>query len=261
MTRFFVASLFVLLTIGGSAHAYVFDYNNSGMAAYIRGTGAYTLQNSQAYSRTSGSQTNFADGVQYGFSGEVGAQFNLSNQIGVRLGFEGYQGKSIDANGARASDGVQLMTVNSLAMVLNPNLGLQYYLVSGSNARIYLLLDGGYAMATVSNGDNFTSTGLTQYGASGNFTEKWSGNTVSYVAGLGAEYHAFNNATLAIEAGYRYMQFDEFKYASSGSAVRGSSVTTVNSGSIVTDNGGGRVSLNMSGLFAGVVLRFYMPAM
>ena len=116
-------------------------------------------------------------------------------------------------------------------------------------------------MATVSNGDNFTSTGLTQYGASGNFTEKWSGDTISYVAGLGAEYHAFNNTTFAIEAGYRYMQFDEFKYASAGSAVRGSSVTTVNSGDIVTDNGGGRVSINMSGLFAGVVFRFYVPSM
>ncbi len=258
-----IAAVFALAgLLAQTAYAYVFNLSDATIAPFIRGTAADTLQSSQAYSRTSGSQTNFLDGVNFGFSGEFGMQFNLSDQFSVRLGLEGYEGKSIDANGTRASDGAQLMTVNSLATVWNPNLGIQYNLVRDRpNGRVYLLLDGGYAMATVANTDNFTSTGLTQYGASSNINEKWSGTTTSYVAGLGAEYRAFQNTSIALEAGYRGMQFNQFTYAAAGSAVRGSGVVAVSKGATVTDNGGGRVSLDMSGVFVGVVFRFYLPPM
>ncbi len=252
--------IFWTISICAPAYAYVFNYQNSGVAPFFGATAADTLQSSQAFSRTSGSVTDFSSGVQFGFSGQLGIQFNINRDFSFRIGAEAYQGKSINAVGTRASDGANLMTVSSLATVLNPNAGIQYNMLSSRSGRIYLLLDGGYAMATVANNDSLTSTGVTQYStSSSSIDEKWSGDTTSYVAGVGAEYHAFSNTTIALEVGYRQMQFDKFTYANSGYAIRGSSETSVSSGQIVTDNGGAPVSLNMSGVFAGVVFRFYIP--
>ena len=258
--------LFLILLISARAFAYVFDFRNSRVAPFFRATAADTQQSSQAYSGTSGSDTDFSEGVQFGFSGELGVQFNINSDFSFRVGAEGYQGKSIDAIGTLNSNGSQLMTVNSLATVINPNAGIQYNMLSSDRGgRIYLLLDGGYAMATVANDDSLTSAGQSEYGASGvtNVNEKWNGDTISYVAGVGAEYHAFSNTTIGLEAGYRQMQFNKFTYANSGHAIRGSGSSAyqqVSSGSVVTDNSGARVSLNMSGLFLGVVLRFYIPS-
>jgi len=227
------------------------------VAAYIRGAGGMTAMNNEAYNGTSGNNTAFGDGPQYTFAGELGFAFLLSDTTAVRIGLEGVESKPISTTGTAYSNGATLMDVSSLVTVFNPNLTFEFAFENTGVSKLYMFLGGGYAIAKVNNSYSNVNTGA--YGSAASYSETWQGNAISGTAGVGFEYHTFDNVTFALEGGYRYMKFATLTQDGSDTVIRGTTTTTVSSGQTVVDGYGNDVHIDMSGLFVGVMVRFFIP--
>jgi hypothetical protein len=237
------------------AHARVFSFKSSWVAAHIRGTGQLTQQNNEAYNGTSGNDTHFGDGAKYNFSGEVGFSFLTSETTTWRVGLEGLESKPVSTTGTSYTTGNPIMNVSSLVTVFNPNFAFEYAFSVTPVSRTYGFLGAGYALAKVNN----SYSNVTAYSAASSFSETWGASAVSGIAGAGFEYYAFDNVTFSFEGGYRYMKFGSLTQSGSDTVIRGSSTQSVSSGATVVDGYGNNVHIDMSGPFVGFMIRFFIP--
>ncbi len=224
------------------------------------GTGGTTTQSGEAYNGTSGSDTGFVDKVKYDFSGEFGFTFLLGEKVAMRIGVEGVQSKSITALGNSYGSGTNYLSVVSGSTVFNPNLTFESAFANSGTSRYFGFIGGGYASAKVNNSYTMTAAGQTQYASTpATFGDEWQGTAISADAGLGAEYFIFDNVTISLVGGYRYMNFSTLTYVKAGSAFHNGTYQTVTAGENVTDTFGKAVHVDMSGYFGGMMLRFFIP--
>lgn len=255
------STAFVLIALlSSTAQARVFSFKSNWVAAHLIGTGGTTQQSGEAYEGNSGADTKFTDTVKYDFSGEFGFTFLFNERVAMRIGAEGVQSKAITAQGNSYATSTNYMSVASQATVFNPNLTFELALVNSATSRIFGFFGAGYATAKVNNTYNLTTAGTTAYsGSIASFGDSWTGTAISGTAGLGTEFFVFDNVTFSVIAGYRYMQFKTLTYATAGSVFYNGSYQAVTVGETVNDSLSRPVHLDMSGYFAGLILRFYIP--
>lgn len=252
-------AIFMLLAsiIGGArASARVFNYKETGLAAYIRGTGGLSSVGQEAFIHSSGAQTNSVDGrSNYDYSGELGFMFGFGPDFHLRLGAELIQHRPVSEASGTDTSGTSLFTLNSSVTVFNPNVSFEYAFKTFGDSRFYFLGGVGLADVTIDNAYTMTSPGTSDYSVN-DFTEKLSGSGISEHLGVGFETLFTDNVTISFDAGYRYLKVNKFKYKSDvksilvpGGAKAGDQA--------LNDDGSAR-QLDLGGLLLGVTFKFYL---
>ena len=240
----------VIFHMAPEAAARVFNYKTHTFAAYFKGTAGVQDSAKTAFGSSSGTNTRFDDEVDYNFSGEFGFVWNMSEKLVVRLAGEFVQTKNEEIVGTNTG-GTKIMDIESSAKAFNPQLIFEYVFSQVGTLRYFAYVGAGYAQATVTNSytNNTSGTGDTEY------KEVVTGNELSYVAGVGAEFSLFDNATMVLDAGYRMLEVSSLSHEDTVNTVNG----TRQKGSTALNNDGSERSVNLDGAFVGLAFRFYIP--
>lgn len=246
--------VFATWVCGSVAHARIFNFKDTWVSAYVRGTGGLSNVGNDLFADTSGSSTRFKDEVDYNFSGELGFAFQLGDRLVFRAGVEGLQTKLVDAIGRNTSQ-VKIMDVESKATTFNPNGTIEIGFRNTGTSRFFAFAGAGYSTVKVTN----DYSNVSAYGSAATFKETWAANVISYQGGVGWEAFIFDNVTFSVDAGWRQLDVTSLNYDSSATVIRGGATTSVTKGSKVTNNSGNVVNFDFGGYFVGVMFKFYIP--
>jgi hypothetical protein len=249
--------LFGLLLIAlwsATAGARVFSFKDSNFGVMLRGTGGMSNLGDDAFGKSSGQDTTTDDQSKYQYGGEIAAVMGVGEKANFRLGAEIVRHHPVKGHGKNSSD-AELFELESKTFVFNPNVAVEIIFDQGESTRWYGQLGVGYAMVDVENRYAMTAQGAGELGV-GDFGEKLSGTGLAYIIGVGLETSALNNATLSLEAGYRYLKISELKHT--GDVNNIVSPSGVAKGAAATNHDGSKRELDLSGAFVGAALRFYL---
>jgi hypothetical protein len=240
------------------AEARVFNFKDSDVAAYVRGTGGLSALDQDPFGNSSGVGTTVNGSTSYDYGAEIGLMLALSPKLHLRIGAEVIQESPVSAPGTNSA-GTQLFTLSSSVFVFNPNVALEYVYSTHGNTRFFGELGAGYANVSVVNQYTMTAAGTTALGGVGSYKETMQDNTMSAIAGLGLETLFTDNATLILDFGYRYLPVKGLVYkAPVDNIVSPGGVTQ---GQQVLNADGSKRTLNLGGLFGGIAFRFYFNSL
>lgn len=244
-----------LLLASSSAFARVFDYKNSNLAAYVRGTGGITELGRKAFDQSSGTGVRTSGSAKYGYGGEVGAMIGLSPNVHVRIGGELIQPQAVNTLGTNSAATQSYYHLNSNVSVFNPNLSFEWaYKIQGST-RYFVSAGAGYAFVLLINKYLMTTAGTSQFGLQ-SFNDSMKGNAVSYKVSTGIETLFTDNVTFAADIGYLYLPVKKLVYTDS--VQNFISPRGVTAGSKVVNANGTSRAIDLSGITVGVSFRFYL---
>lgn len=246
----------LLIFFAAHAEARVFSYKDALMAPYIRVTGAMVGASDNAFDGSSGDDTDLGKGAaDYGYSGEVGLSFGLSQNLNFRVGAEIMRPHPVRTSGANPVSEANRFDLESTIFVFSPMATVEYVYRMMGNTRFFGSLSVGMADVTVENRYDMTATGTTDLGVA-DFTEKLSGVSTPILAGIGLETLFSANATFTFEFGYRYMPVNSLKYKSDVQNI----VDTGggNKGETVLNHDGSKRKVDLSGIFLSAGFRFYV---
>lgn len=244
-----------MLMVSLSAHARVFSYKESVLAAYLRGSGGLSAVGQKPFGDSSGIDTSIDDSTKFNYSGELGAQFGFSENVRLRLGVELLQHRPVkEAKGLDAT-GAERFSLDSSVFILHPVATLEYtYSVKGG-IRFFSALGVGYADVTVENRYAMTAQGESALGV-GSFNEKMSATTTSAQVAIGMETLFVDNVTFALDLGYRYMPVKSLKYKSNVNNIV--SPSGAQKGAEALSHDGTQRSMDLGGVFIGAAFRFHL---
>lgn len=233
------------------ANARVFNYKESGLAGYIRGTGGLTNLSKDAFNKADGAGTKVSGSSQFAYGGEFGMMFGFAPNFHMRLGLEILQPSGLsDATGSSPS-GVERFKLTSSVLVFNPNVTFEYVYKTMGSFRFYGAAGIGWADTTVENKYNMSaSTDL----ATASYTEKLGGSGMSGVFLMGMETLFVDNVAFALDLGYRYMPVSSLKYKNDIAGFNGAG----SKGEDALDINGKKRSLDLGGFILGASFRFYL---
>jgi hypothetical protein len=247
--------LFILMGLSINSEARVFSYKDSGLAAFVRGTGGLSVLNQDAFGNSSGAGTTVDGKSRYNYGGEVGFMLGLTSSFHVRFGAEVFQNHPVVGDGVDSS-GTTRFTLNSSVFVFNPNIAFEYVYKTTGNLRFFGEVGGGYANVTVVNDYKMTSAGTTALGV-GDFKETMDTNVISGFLGMGLETLFTDNVTFIIDVGYRYLYAKALKYKADTKNIL-SPTTGVHKGDPVVNQDGSNRKMNLGGPYGGIAFRFYL---
>lgn len=254
LARFFKFTILAVAVGGGAvARARVFSYKDSGVAAFLRGTGGLSQLAQDQFANGDGGIA--VDGSsKYQYSGELGAALNFGN-LQVRLGAEAIQHRPVSEGKGTDSAGTQMFTLNSSVFVFNPNVTFEYSYAGSGDMRYYGALGGGYANVTVVNEYKMTGPGTTRFGVT-DFDEKMETTVYELHAETGLETLFTDNVTFLAGVGYRHFLVPSLKYKGDANTI--SNPGGVLKGEPVLNEDGSKRRLNLGGFFASIGFRFYL---
>jgi len=256
--RFFSLLLFCI-GCGGSfaAHARLFNYAESTVAPYLRGVGGFSGVRQSPYGNSSGGGTDVDRDYKYQYSGELGVQFGLGEDLHLRLGAEiGQHGPVTDAIGVNTTSGAKRFSLDSSVFMFNPNVSLSYIFSRVDSWRFFVYGGVGLASVTVENRYKMTAAGTAQLGGVTDFNEKMEGSAVSFHMGTGFEMLFVDNVTVGLDLGYRYLKVNTLKYTGDMTTIL-SPTTGVSKGEQAKDHDGNNRFVDLSGATVGLTFRFY----
>lgn len=235
---------------GPSAFARVFSQKDSGLAAYVRGSGGTSNLGKDAFdgANGAGSKVSASSTLQYG--GEAGAMFGVGANFHIRLGLEVIQHAGVTKVGTSAS-GTERFNLDSSVFVFNPNLTFEYFFSPAGGMRFFAALGAGYADVTV---DNRYVRSASSDLAEGDFNEKLAGKGLSGHFLVGMETMFVDNVALAVDVGYRYLPVASMTYKGDFTGFNGA----VSKGETALDADGKKRSMDLGGVVAGLSFRFYL---
>lgn len=242
--------LSLLLFLGASAEARVFDMSKETTAAYFGFTGGPSALGSAAFENEAGTSVTFSDEVKYNYTGEFGFLYSRG-PMAFRFGLEILKPQSL--SGLSAKNGsTELYTENSDLLGYMPKIGLEFNLQKTNIYRSFIAGSVGYAALTLKNVYTLTSAGSTAYPGM-DTTMEAKGTGIMYGLSAGAEVLMTDTTTVVLEGGYRRLSIDNMKYSRSGSYFG----STVSDGDTMQDNGSAR-KFDLSGFYLGLAFRFYL---
>ena len=239
-----------LILVPCLVQARVFNIDKQDSGTYIKGNYGLTNVGRDAYTRSSGGQTQFSEEPNFNWGGEVGFVFPKKD-YNIRLGFEVVHPQKVSASGSNSA-GSKLLTVESSIYGAFPVLHIEYFGLKSAFGRGYFSLGGGYGKVFLSNSYSFTSTGTSLYGVN-DYKEKSSQYTYIAETAIGYELYFVNSTTITFDLGYRYVKADSLDYDEDVTTIDG----PVEGGAAVLDSSGKDRELDLSGVFVGIGLRFY----
>jgi hypothetical protein len=241
--------LTLILASGCLAQARVFTMSKESFAPYLRGTYMPMSMTDGVYSGALGSGSSAETKMKYDASGEFGVVYGNPN-VSVRLGVEYLMVPRVSENAANTS-GTALYSIDSQTTVLTPKLALEFNLKTWQEGRLFFMAGAGYA--NLSSKNSYAFTGASTYGLS-DFSESLKATTIMEEASFGFEGLMSDATTFAFELGYRNLKFDKIKYSNSDTGFGGA----FSSGDTAMNTDGSKRTLNLSNVFIGISLRFWL---
>jgi len=233
------------------AEARVFDLKDAHFAVVVGGSFGSSAESSDAYGLSSGTGTQVDKTVQTTTSGELGFLFS-TNRFNLRLGGEYLVPRDqVGVNGTNAG-GTQLFSLHSTVSAVIPEVTLELTPFRRPNSHGLLGLGYGYAFVSLNQQYTMTSAGQSALGV-GNYTEIAAASAPLYQAYVGWEFVFTENITLSFAAGYRYLVVSSLQATQAANAIS----QTETSSSTLTNMDGSVRTLDLSGEFGSMNLRFY----
>jgi hypothetical protein len=252
--RKFLIFLLVILPVGESASARVFNFQDRSFATYLRGTfGTNSLQRN-AYAPGMPTTVSFsgANGVSQQYSGEFGVLLIPRPTFALRIGVELLSPAATMGAGGVSSSGTPLFSLDSQVFSVIPQGNLEIFFKKTASARFYAGGGGGYAVTTLKNTYTMTPAGTTALGVQSYIEEASAFGLMGQVF-TGFEFSFFDNIGLAFDIGYRYLVVNN--YTANRNAT--TAIGAVTTGGTIKNNDGTNRSTDLSGLIAGIALRIY----
>jgi hypothetical protein len=240
--------LFTPLKVG----ARTFDFKSERFAPYIGGTYGLSQVSDSAYEGSSGNGGVSTDQkVSMNMSGEIGFIFP-SERFNFKLGLEFLAPKFLTGVNGTSSSGTNYFSLDSTLYATVPMATIEFLAFRTSESHMIIGIGGGMAFLTLENNYTMTAAGTTALGV-GNTDEKGTGQAPAGQVYLGYEFLISDTATIAFNVGYRYIQFSQINSSQTLSAPSGSET----SGQALVNMDGSNRTVNLSGPFGGLSLRFY----
>ena len=242
---YFYSLLFLFL--GTSLQAKVFNISQQNIATYLRGSYASSSVGSDAFAKSSGAGTIFSKKVANQASGEFGL-FTSSGPLGLRLALEMLQPERIQgAIGSNTSGGsLELDSVISSQIY---KLGVEYSWFLSPESKYWMAVSVGQAKVGLRN----TYRNVVGYAVT-DFVENSQETLIMGEIQFGYEHRFSADTTLMMDIGFRSMKAQRLRYTSDANSFLGA-VTT---GAAVANNDGSARTIDMSGVYVGMGLRFYI---
>jgi opacity protein-like surface antigen len=236
------------------AEARVFNYKDSTLAMFLRGTGGTSNLGDAPFGDSCGTDTEISEGSKYSYSGELGLLIGLGS-VNLKLGAEALQHRPVAEGKGKNSSDVERFSLDSSTFVFNPNVAIEIVLDGAGNTRYFASGSVGYAMVDVENRYTMTATGTTDLGVS-DFNEKMIGTGMSATLGGGLESLFTDNVTFTLEGGYRYLKVAKLTYR--GDVNNIVKPAGASKGEEALNHDGTSRALDLSSFFVGVSFRFYL---
>lgn len=247
--RLILFIVFIFL-FSGATQARVFNLHSQTSGTYIKGNyGSSNLQQ-DTYTQRSGANTLIGGEMDFTWGGEIGFM-NIQGPVGFRFGLAVVNPQKITTKGNNSS-GTELMTLSSEVFGIFPIAHVEYYFFQGKISRAIFSFGGGYGKVLMKNDYTLTADGTSEYGIN-SFKETAETYTYLLETSIGYELQIANSLCIVFDAGYRYSKADSLEYKSDVINFEGNQ----SSGGTVKYADGQDVSLDLSGFYSGLTLRFY----
>jgi hypothetical protein len=240
------------VTYGSVASARVFDMGKESFGAYLRGTYGNLSDGKAAFGYSSGSDLVFSKEVKNSPSYEFGFISHIW-RARLKFGVELLAPSKMKDLAVQDLSGSDVYSLSSEWSVAIPKIGLEFSLDTQKQSRTYISADWGLGNLTVQNTYSFIE-GQSAFPQMSDFREETKSSTTAISAALGLEFLAFDTTTLGLEAGYRWMNFTRIKHNQDVTSFQGS----VSKGDPALTNSGETRSLDASGAFIGLQVRFWI---
>jgi hypothetical protein len=245
-----------MLATSFAVHAKVFDFKSESFAPYIKGTIGYTAVGQKGYEFASGANTEFASTPLTNFSGEFGFLVSFANSVGLRLFLDVIQvGQMKEIPGKNAAGTITYMNLTSSIVTYSPSVALEVYLLKTTTSRMFFYGGMGLAQTTLTNSYKVSAAGQSAYTLTAEYTEKASTNAMNSFAGVGYELLMSDTATIALDAGYRYLPIAKLTHDEAGTTIAQGAVAK---GDTLKDSNGDTRTFDLSTLYTGISFRIYI---
>lgn len=241
-----IAALLVLgfcLTL----EARVFSFKDHKFAGYLSASYANSDIKKTFFEKES-SATDFSKGFKTNLGGDFGFLYQSGYMVWM-FGFEVIKPPKITGGVASAS-GTTNYTYDSDIFVFAPKVGLEILLYQYQNLRFSI--NGAVGTATVDTENKYKSLTIAP---NSDFTAKGEGSANLLSSGIGIEWHMADNATLVFQTQYRDLKFRKLKYSE---ALTSSFQGAQADGATMTKTDGTKRTLNFTGLYTTLGLRFWL---
>jgi hypothetical protein len=221
-------------------------------ATYLKAQYAPTNIKKSAFENASSHGEVYDSEMTFLYGGEFGFLYKNAN-VGMRFGLEVIRPPTTKANAADAA-GTALYALNSDVSVVIPKIGFEYKIKQWHESRLYVSANYGSANLGLTNAYTFTAAGTTATSKS-DYTEEGRGSATTYDGALGFETLLVDNTTISFEVGYRSLNFSVINHSRDADTIAQNSVTK---GTQMLNADGTARTLNFSGDFANIVLRFWV---
>jgi hypothetical protein len=244
--------MFLFILSGPSAEARVFDLKSETFAIYLGGTLGTSNAGGGAYNLASGTTTQFDKTIQSASSAEFGFLFSGS-KFNLALGVEYLMPRTLTGINGTTVAGVSLFTLNTTLAAFMPEAAIELQIARTSSTRGVFGLGAGWASVTLANDYTMTTAGTTALGV-GSYKEMASSTAWMYQSYIGWEFTFSDTATCVLQGGYRYLKVPNFTATQSVTAISGAEAN----GSPIVNMDGSARSVDLGGVFAGIVFRFFL---
>ena len=243
----------------GSAQGRVFSFGNEWLASYFRATGATSSLLTEGFRYSSGADTVFTKEAGITYSGEFGFLVNMGEKLNFRVGIEALQGKTPTESYGNNSSGAKRFDLDHKVLIINTVATLEFNYMHSPTWRLFVGAGAGLSSVSMDNQYTMTALGTADLGTS-SYTEKSEANVVSMHLSTGVEVLFVDAVTAMFEIGYRYLPVDELTHKTSETVIGESgSSKAVTKGGPVLNHDGSKRAFDMSGVYAGISFRFYIP--
>lgn len=239
--------------LSGPAEARVFKMGEEHFATYLRGQYQVAGQKDEAFAASGGSGAVYDSSYTSNMAYEFGLVY-ASTRLNWRFGFEVLKPADLKDIKGKSSGGTTWYTLGNTISGYAPKIGLELSVKNWSASRFFLNADYGYATVNVQNSYTFTSAGTTQFTGMADFREEMEGTGSLVETSMGFETILSDTTTIILDAGYRVLQINELKHKQAVKTFQG----TVAKGDAAKNTDGSPRTLNLSGAFASVWLRFWI---
>lgn len=248
-----ILGLFLGLNV---AEARVFSFKNDGFVPYFKGGYNPTERQNTLLSESSSVPSIELD-YQDAFTSDQSIEFGFGwagPKTTLRFGLEIVRPVPIENQTAKSTAaGLDLYSYTSEASAVIPKVVIEGHLYYFSISRFNLFLGAGYADLVARNSYVFLADGISQYGVA-DFAEDLRGKATSLEAGVSWECLLADTTTFQLDAGYRSLEFTEVTYGKDVTNFQG----TYAKDSVALNSDGTKRTLDLSGPFVNLALKFYI---
>lgn len=235
--------------------ARVFDMKDLRLAPYLRGTFGDAWTHQEAFIQELGA-TQVDGSVTYSFSGELGVMFRVAPQVNLRVGAEIFEPNPVSGAIGTDASGATLLTMNSNVFVFNPQVAMEFVAAQFKDGSRVLWTAGvGDAFVNLKNEYDVTAAGQTALGLP-SYTETASAQAINFFSSVAYETYFVDRIMGMFELGYRFFQVKNLNHSQDQKTF--AQPTGAVSGSSLLNSDGSQRQLDLSGIFVGVSLRFYI---